>query len=188
MARKKKSDPVTELLGLLFLTVILGVFYLTKSWIIAAIIGGIYFLIVIIVLVFVTNIRNEKLRASGIAEIDKMTGVQFEQYLMLLFQKLGYTVKTTPKTGDFGADLILHRDNRKIVVQAKRYSKNVGIKAVQEVSSATNYYNADEAWVVTNSFFTKAAIELSESNNVSLINRKKLIELILSMKNKNKSK
>ena len=47
-------------------------------------------------------------------------------------------------TGDFGADL----DNY-IVVQAKRYSKKVGVKAVQEVVAAKAHYGCREGIVVT---------------------------------------
>lgn len=182
MARKKKEDPVAEIFGSFFIIVIIGIYLLTKSWPLSVSAGIVYFIIAMIILAIFAKARKEKLRASGIAEIDKMSGVQFEQYLALLFQDLNYTVKTTPATGDFGADLILQKDNRKIVVQAKRYSKNVGIKAVQEVKSAIDHYKANEAWVVTNSFFTKAAVELSQSNSVSLVNREQLIKLILTIK------
>lgn len=186
MARRKKQNPIEELIGILFVMIVLGVYYLNKSWGIAFSVGIIYIVGVIIIFILIETIRKAKLRESGIEEIDNMTGIQFEKYLMVLFQDLGYLVKSTPKTGDFGADLILQKDKRKIVVQAKKYKKNVGIKAVQEVTSAIKYYNANEAWVVTNSFFTIAAIELSESNHITLIHRDKLMDLIISNKKQKK--
>ncbi len=76
-------------------------------------------------------------------------------------------MNVTRAAGDFGADLILKKVDKKIVVQAKRYSKNVGISAVQEVVGSKAHYNADEAWVVTNSGFTEAAIDLARSNDVN---------------------
>jgi len=115
-----------------------------------------------------------------------MEGTVFEQYLRELYLKKGYKVTLTSASGDYGADLILEKDNKKIVVQAKRYSKPVGIKAVQEVHSALTYYKAKEAWVVTNNDFTPAAVKLAHSNNVKLINRQQLIELSLSLKNVSK--
>jgi len=57
--------------------------------------------------------------------------------------------------------------------------KNVGIKAVQEMFSARNHYKADECWVITNSFFTKQAKKLADSNNVKLIDRPQLMDWIL---------
>ncbi|RHW36020.1 hypothetical protein D1B31_18200 [Neobacillus notoginsengisoli] len=38
-------------------------------------------------------------------------------------------MQMTSKTADYGADLILQKDSKKIVIQAKRYNSNVGIKA-----------------------------------------------------------
>jgi HJR/Mrr/RecB family endonuclease len=68
-----------------------------------------------------------------VAQIDQMTGEEFEEFLSICFKRLGYVVKTTPKSNDFGADLILSKQGNKTVVQAKRYQKTVGSGAVQEV-------------------------------------------------------
>ncbi|MGM0923440.1 MAG: restriction endonuclease [Bacillota bacterium] len=119
---------------------------------------------------------------SGIREIDQMDGYEFEYYLELLFKKLGYQVKRSPSSNHFGADLILEGETR-IVVQAKRYKNKVGIKAVQEINSARDYYSAQEAWVITNNFFTSPAIKLSSSTNVKLIERYELVNLILNSEN-----
>jgi restriction system protein len=124
----------------------------------------------------------ELLKRANMAEVDMMKGVQFEHYLQQLFIMLGYQVKLTRASGDFGADLILIKDYTKIVVQAKRYTKNVGLKAVQEVSGAKKHYGANEAWVVTNSLYTKQAKELAYSNEVFLIDRHDLLTLILNAK------
>ncbi|MFD0051448.1 restriction endonuclease [Actinomycetes bacterium NPDC127524] len=126
---------------------------------------------------------RRRLKRAGIHQIDKMTGTQFEQYLELLFTQKGYKVSLTKSTGDFGADLILKSTGGKtIIVQAKRYSKNVGIKAVQEVVSAVPHYKGTEAWVVTNSYYTEAAKKLAVTNNVQLYNRDQLIKWILEEK------
>lgn len=126
-------------------------------------------------------IRQQKLKKSGMLEIDKMPGKVFEEYLQVLMRKRGYKVSLTPATGDYGADLILSTIDKKIVVQAKRYKKKVGVKAVQEIVSAKNYYNADECWVVTNNFFTAPAVKLASSNNVVLIDREQLMKWMLEM-------
>lgn len=64
---------------------------------------------------------------------------------------------------------------------SKRHSKDIGIKAVQEVHASMNYYHASEAWVISNRSYTDAAITLAKSNGVHLIDRKKLIKMILEM-------
>jgi restriction system protein len=122
---------------------------------------------------------QERLSQSGIQDIDLMDGIEFEQYLEVLFKKLGIRAIRTQTSNDFGADLILDGQER-VVVQAKRYQKKVGIRAVQEINSARDYYRAQEAWVITNNFFTTPAIKLAESTNVTLIDRFGLVDLILN--------
>lgn len=123
---------------------------------------------------------------SGIKEIDMMSGYEFEEYLKLLFNQLGYKALLTKKSGDYGADLVLKGKN-KIVVQAKRYKKknNVGISAVREVYGAKAYYGADEAWVITNSYYTKQANELACKCNVKLLDRDSLQKFIVQVKTNN---
>ena len=128
------------------------------------------------------TMRHNKLKKSGILNVDEMTGRQFEEYLRVLFRERGYQVQLTPATGDYGADLILSAKDQKIVVQAKRYKKNVGLKAVQEISTAKNHFNADECWVVTNSYYTEPAKKLAASNRVRLVDRELLMKWMLEMK------
>lgn len=112
---------------------------------------------------------------SPLSKIDKMVGEEFEYYLKLKLQKLGYKVEITPKTGDYGADLFCFRGDETIVVQAKRYEGNVGTAAVQEVTAAREYYEAGSAVVITNSYFTLNALNLAEANKVALIDRDDLL-------------
>ena len=121
--------------------------------------------------------KNEIVR-TGIKEIDVMNGREFENYLGALFEAMGYEVEMTPASGDYGADLLIETDEKCIVVQAKRYSKAVGISSIQEVFSAKMYYQADEAWVVTNHSFSKNARELAKRSGVKLFAREELIQLM----------
>ncbi|WP_019156961.1 restriction endonuclease [Robertmurraya massiliosenegalensis] len=129
--------------------------------------------------------KGRKLVQSGIHDIDTMDGFQFEHYLVELFKKYNYKAVRTPDSGDYGADLLLNKDGQKIVVQAKRYKKNVGIKAVQEVLGAKLFYKADEAWVVANSDYTKAATKLAGESDVRLIARNELINMLMKLHNSN---
>ena len=115
-----------------------------------------------------------------IEDIDTMTGEAFEQAVGQLFEDLGLfkKIEFTPKTGDFGADLIGYETGKKTAIQCKRQSKNVGVKAVQQVMGGAQYYNCDSMLVITNQFFTKSAIELAHKSNIQLIDREKLGTLI----------
>jgi restriction system protein len=120
-------------------------------------------------------VRHRRLSRSGIDDIDKFGGETFEQYLQILFHKLGYRVERTQFRGDYGGDLVLRKDGVRTVVQAKRYTKSVGVKAVQEAVAAKGYYNCTEAMVVTNSCYTKQAAHLARKNGVVLWDRDMLI-------------
>lgn len=117
------------------------------------------------------------LMQSDISDIDIMEGYEFENYLATLFFYEGFSVDTTPKSKDYGADLVLIDKDEKIVVQAKRYNKKLGVKCVQEVVSAIKHYKATNGMVVTNSHFTNAAETLAKDNNIRLVDREELIEI-----------
>ena len=125
--------------------------------------------------------RRRRLAKAGIHEIDRMDGVTFEYYLEVLFGKLGYQAERTRTTGDFGADLIVTKDKTRTIIQAKRYSKNVGVKAVQEVVAAQRMYQGSRTMVVTNQSYTKQAQQLAQANNVELWDRDRLVSAILTV-------
>lgn len=119
-----------------------------------------------------------RIRLSGatMPQIDKMTGEQFEDFLALCYRKHGFDVKTTPKTCDFGADLLLtdRKTGQKICIQAKRYRNLVGEEAVQQTLSGREYYGCDKAMIITNSHFTEAAKALAKKCNIKMIDRSSL--------------
>ena len=106
--------------------------------------------------------------------VDAMDGYSFEKFLATLFRTLGFDVEGTKLSGDQGADLFATRFGKKMVIQAKNYSGSVGNGAVQEAISAKSFYGCDEAMVVTNSYFTRSALELATAASVRLIGRREL--------------
>src|SRR3970282_1616019 len=77
-----------------------------------------------------------RLARSGIREIDRMDGKTFEKYLEVLFTRLGFHVERTRYIGDYGADLVVLKDGKKTIVQAKRSRRRVGVKAIQQAVAA----------------------------------------------------
>lgn len=123
--------------------------------------------------------ENERDKFSlTIDDIDQMDGYSFEEFLVHLYVEMGYRVEHTKLSGDQGADLIISKNGESYVVQAKKHSKKINNKAVQEVTAAIKYYHADGGIVVTNSEFTDSAILLAYPNDISLIGREKLIRLL----------
>jgi HJR/Mrr/RecB family endonuclease len=118
-------------------------------------------------------------------DFDSLDGHQFEEFCADILKKNKYfNVKVTKASGDYGADIIAYKHGKKYVIQCKCYSKNVGNKAVQEVYSGKSFYKADIAVVMTNSFFTKSAIETAKRNDVYLWDRNSLQRMINEAKSR----
>ncbi len=99
-----------------------------------------------------------------------MNGYEYELACAEYLRKKGFrNVSVTQASRDQGADIIAFRKKEKCAVQCKYYQSPVGNKAVQEVYAAATYYGCDRAIVMTNSTFTKGAIELAESLQVELM-------------------
>jgi restriction system protein len=178
---KKQQREIDEAINLFLFIVASASFFITKNIFVTVVVVGMTMIVMVVIASNKRKKARERLRNSRIEEIDSMDGIQFEYYLKELYLSRGYGVEVTSASGDYGADLVLKKNGKKIVAQAKRYSKDVGIKAVQEVIGAKSYYRADEAWVVTNSYFTKAARELAQTGNARLVDRDELIDFILEL-------
>lgn len=118
-------------------------------------------------------------REVNILDIDSFAGLQFEAFLETLFTKMGYHSIKTKASGDQGADLVLEKAGKTLVVQAKRYTGSVGNDAVQQVVAAKAYYNAHEGAVITNSVYTKSAKELAAANDIKLWDRSDLEKFLV---------
>lgn len=100
----------------------------------------------------------------------KITGYDYEERVAKSLREKGYrNVIVTPKSGDYGADIVAtNKHGEKICFQCKYYNGSVGISAVQEVNGAKSHYGCTKAAVITNSKFTKAAKELANDNDIDL--------------------
>ena len=126
--------------------------------------------------------KRRRLLQSGIAEIDRMTGRQFEEYLAALFSRLGYQVELTSYVGDYGADLVVRREGEKTAVQAKRSQRQVGVQAIGEVLRAKGNYGCRGAMLVTNSHFTRQAQEEARTHGIILWDREALVQKLLAVR------
>lgn len=103
-----------------------------------------------------------------------LRGTEFELWLQELYQNRGYRVSHVGRPGDDGADLILKKDGLKIVVQAKGVVDKVNNRAVDQVHAARSILDANEAWVVTNSYFTDPARKHARGCGVKIYDRNSL--------------
>lgn len=125
--------------------------YLEEMFIVATVIGVIWLFV---------KMRRDQVCKITMSDIDKMSGIEFERFLVRCFKNDGYKVEHIGAGGsDFGVDLIAKKEGNKTAIQAKRYKGRVGNEAVQQVVAGAAYYKCDYAAVITNSEFTKAAIK-----------------------------
>lgn len=113
------------------------------------------------------------------SDFELMSSEDFENYCMSLLSVLGYTnVSETTRTGDHGVDILATQGKIVYAFQCKCYSSPLGNHCVQEVYSGKDIYGADKAIVITNSTFTRQAINDASTLNVSLWDGYYLSQLI----------
>ena len=155
--------------------------FVTNSFLIPTIIVAFFFIIAIAMAASSANEEAEYKQKLATASkdnpilkvrIDNMSGEKFEQYCAELLYAVGYrNIQTTPASGDNGLDVIASANGKTYGIQCKRFSSSVGVKAVQEAFAGALYYNCDVAVVMTNSHFTKAAINMADNIGVELWDR-----------------
>ena len=149
------------------------------------------FILLSVVFVFITfslfkrkgqlDVSPQNIRYCVRKNFDLMDGEEFEKFCAYLIQQNGYEdVRITKGSGDHGIDVFAKKDGLLYAIQCKRYSNSVGNKAIQEIFSGKAIYHADKAVVMTNSFFTKQAIEDAKKLEVYLWDRNKIISLMKS--------
>ena len=127
--------------------------------------------------------QNRKFRAIQIANIDSMTGIDFERYLQKLLTTQGYSVSMTQASGDLGVDLVALRSGDKIAIQVKRYNTKVSRRAISDAVAGMQHYRCTKAMVITNNYFTPGAVTLARSTGCMLVDRDTLASWIVEFQN-----
>ena len=131
---------------------------------------------VLLCLAFVLYIRKRK---SFSGDYDLMEGREFEFFCADLLQKRGFLeVEVTKGSGDYGVDILAEKDGITYAIQCKRYEEPIGVKAVQEVYAGKDYYDRMVGVVMSNQYFTKAAVDMAGKLKIMLWDRGYLEEMI----------
>lgn len=126
---------------------------------------------------------RSKFQGLTIEDTDNLNGLEFEHLIQKLFLDSGYKVEITPSSGDYGADLIVEKNGVSTVIQCKRRNSKAGIRAVQEVYTAKDFYDLDAAVVITNNDYTNSAKEIAIKLGVLLLDRSSLQKWIAQSHN-----
>lgn len=99
-----------------------------------------------------------------------MDGQGYEKYCAQWLKRHGYhDISLTRTTGDQGIDILAFRHGKQYGFQCKYYERPVGNEAVQQAYSGAAFYDCDIPVVITNSSFTRSAVELAEETDVILM-------------------
>lgn len=110
------------------------------------------------------------LKASYPLRFQDITPYLFEDFIAFSLERDGYVVTQTPKSGDYGADLIVEKDGRKTAIQVKRYQsqQKVGVAEINHIIAAREFYRTDDSLVITTSSYTQAAAKMAAGTETYL--------------------
>ncbi len=123
--------------------------------------------------------EKQRWRALQLADVDTMSGRDFELYVAEVLQSQGYQIRLTNTTGDYGGDIVARKDGVVSILQVKRYTRVLGVATIQQAVAAKAYYHASIALVITNSYFTAQARALAKVNGCVLVDRDRLAAWIV---------
>lgn len=182
--RRRRSDPLTEALGLLVLIGVVAIWQWQQHTP-----GAVVYIWIIIIVLAATAVaftiwqflkKQRRLRALDISGVDTMDPLDFERYVALLLQNQGFSNVELTEKYDYGVDIIAHKDGVIWGVQVKRYNNMIKAEAVRQVVTALVRYRCNRAMVITNySVFSKHARDLAADNNCVLVGRDELSRWIV---------
>ncbi|MEK2477121.1 restriction endonuclease [Streptomyces noursei] len=124
--------------------------------------------------------REEEVKAGRrtLAEVDVMSGTEFEELVAALCRRDGCTeVRRVGGSGDNGADVRgCLSDGRTMVIQCKRYapSRAIASREVRDLRGAQAHFEADVAIFVTTTRFSRQAEDFAVNNGILAIHRNHL--------------
>lgn len=130
--------------------------------------------------------RSVEIENTGEVNIASMHWDDFEHLVRELFEKefaaRGGEVRVTQASSDGGVDAVAFDPDPisggKIVIQAKRYTKTVGVAAVRDLYGTTQAEGANKGILVTTADFGPDAYQFAQGKPLTLMNGSNLLSLL----------
>ena len=158
-ARRRALSLDTQIISLV--TVLFGLVTISIRWFLGA----------------VARWHGSKQSFDELASAPYLDPLAFERHVADGLNELGWSARTTPASGDKGADVLAEKLGIRVAVQCKLQGNPVGIEAVQQVVSARLHYRTDIAVVVSSSGYTRSAETVAQTNAVMLLGPHSISEL-----------
>ncbi len=98
----------------------------------------------------------------------KLTPTEFEHLIRQLFEAIGMEAWNTQASKDEGVDAVaVSKDpvfNGECIIQAKRYSKLVGVESVQALAGVVEHKRAAKGVLITTSWFGRASHDFARQH------------------------
>ncbi len=109
---------------------------------------------------------------------------RFEEVCAGLFERLGFTTKSSECGADSGIDIHLYRppsDQPVAIVQCKAWTKKVGVNVIRELRGVMSSEGVAEGICVTSSGYSDDAIAFAKANQIDLMDGDKVLKAILKL-------
>lgn len=114
---------------------------------------------------------------AAVDELGQLTPVEFEKWVKgHVFEKEGWKVSETRRTGDGGIDLVLWRGKEMSIAQCKRYKGTVGEPLLRDFYGAMMSEGVSQGYFVTTGLFSLSALKFAEDKPIELIDRRVLAQ------------
>ncbi|WP_337045273.1 SNF2-related protein [Emticicia sp. 17c] len=126
---------------------------------------------------------ESKPKGQTLTDIDRLNPNLFEATIGALYKKQGFEVYLTPYYNDKGVDVVVLKNGENYLIQAKQTKSLVGNEVIQEICTAKKYYEDRfkeqfKLLTITNNDYSSSATILAKSNDITLLNRGHLENLV----------
>lgn len=129
------------------------------------------------------NQNQTQAKPLTIDDVDRLNDYLFEAYIGALYEKQGYEVQITPRSGDKGVDVLAFKDGTNYAIQCKHSRNNIGQECMSEVLSGAKYYETiygksfiPLTW--TNSYYSSTAIDFAKTIGIEYCDRDNLMQWV----------
>lgn len=118
-------------------------------------------------------------QSRAIEDLYLLSPRQFEALIATCFQRYGFDVELSGRSGDHGIDLIVStRNGERWVVQCKRWKAGIGEPVLRDLYGAMHHEGASRAFLMTTGSFTQSARHWAKDKPITLYDGPGLIRLL----------
>jgi hypothetical protein len=130
-------------------------------------------------------IESERVKAKADLSIETLKKIEwfsFELFCKIYYECIGYKVTKTKSGADGGIDLLLYTEDSAVpctLVQCKaRAHRDIGVNYVRELLGVMTSEKVEKGILITNSGFTKEALEFANAHQIEPVHVYKLSMMI----------